>query len=58
MHDLKFCLRRHGKMYCWDEAVKRVVRVTIDDLRPDECPNDVMEFIMERLTAAQKGKEE
>ena len=49
MQDLKYCVRRPGKVYCRDEANERIVTVVIDDIELSECPDRVMRLIMRHL---------
>jgi hypothetical protein len=54
MHDLKFCVRHHGAVYCWDDANERIVKVAIDDIELDECPQYVIKLIMRNLNNSQE----
>jgi bifunctional pyridoxal-dependent enzyme with beta-cystathionase and maltose regulon repressor activities len=55
MHDLKYCVRHNGKVYCWDVANKRIVTVVISDIDFSECPQKVMQMIMEHLDNGKEG---
>ena len=46
MHDLKYCIRHNGKVYCWDDANERIVQVVINDVELGDCPEKIVKPIM------------
>jgi len=54
MHDLKYCVRHNGKVYCWDDANERIVTVVINDMEINECPEYVMKLIMRKISSESK----
>jgi hypothetical protein len=56
MPDLKRCTVYKGKTYCWNKATRKIAVAGIKDLDFKDCPEGVIQAIIEYGQEANNGK--
>jgi hypothetical protein len=46
MPELKYCVKRDGKTYCWDRVSRRIVEIDVKPVPLANCPEDVLADIL------------
>jgi hypothetical protein len=52
MPDLERCTQYKGKIYCWNKATQRIAVVDIKDLDFRDCPERVIQAVIENKQEA------
>ena len=53
MYDLRHCVRDKDNIYCWDNANGAIIKVRVNKVGFDECPDHVLRQIMQCLQQAE-----
>jgi hypothetical protein len=57
MPDLERCTVYKGRIYCWNKATQKIAVVDIRDLDFKDCPECVIQAIIERRQEISDGKQ-
>lgn len=52
---LETCIKRYGRVFCWDSEAKKVIEVTPKELAADQCPSDVLLDLLRLAGAKDSG---